>query len=97
MGNFTREGAFRDREKFIEGFKASVGKVMGSGSPGVTETWTQEGDSDVGRVAGFGAKVELTVGPERWTCTAEFPAWLPIPPKTLEAKLDDKLKDLSEL
>ena len=97
MGNFEREGTFQDRAKFIEGFKASVGKVMGSGSPGVTETWTQEGDSDVGRVSGFGAKVELKVGADTWTCTAEFPAWLPIPPSTLEAKLDEKLKDLSGL
>ena len=97
MGSFTREGTFQDRKKFIEGFRASIAKFMGSGSPGVTETWEQEGESDVGRVSGFGAKVELTVGADRWTCTAEFPAWLPIPPATLEAKLDEKLKELGEL
>lgn len=97
MGSFSREGTFKDREKFIAGFKESVAKVMGSGQPGVTETWEQEEGADVGRIAGFGAKVELTVGAETWTCAASFPAWLPIPPSVLEEKLDKKLTELSDL
>ena len=86
MGNFEREGAFKDRAKFIEGFKASVGKVMGSGSPGVSETGTQEEDSDVGRVAGFGAKVELKSfsNPHLWAWIEDF-AKIHVPIQILQA------------
>lgn len=73
MGKFHRSGTFQNRERFLEGVKAKLEKLMGGAAQGMTATWEKEGAGDVGRLAGFGAKIEFTVGENSWTCTADIP------------------------
>lgn len=97
MGSFTRSGTFRDRARFLEGVKAKLEKLMGGAAQGMTNTWEQVEGADIGRLAGFGAKIELTVREKDWTCTADIPSWLPIPQSLIEQKFDEKFGQLGEL
>ena len=97
MGSFERSGTFRDREAFLAGVKARLEKLMGGAAQGMSSTWEKSGDADVGRLSGFGAKIELTVGAAGWSCAAEIPSWIPIPQSMIEAKFDEKFKELSNL
>ena len=96
MGAFERAGTFQNRERFLVGVKEKLGKLMGSGQ-GMTSTWEKAGPSDVGVLAGFGARIELAVGESGWTCKAEIPSWLPIPQAMIEQKFDEKFAELSKL
>lgn len=97
MGAFERTGTFQNRERFLEGVKQKLEKLMGGAAQGMAATWAREGASDVGRLAGFGARIEMTVGETAWRCTAEIPAWLPIPQSIIEQKFDEKFAELSKL
>ncbi len=97
MGSFQRSGTFRDREKFLAGVKQKLEKLMGGEAQGMTATWAKEGAADVGRLSGFGARIEMTVDAAAWRCSAEIPAWLPIPQSIIEQKFDEKFSELSKL
>jgi hypothetical protein len=97
MGSFERSGSFQNRERFLEGVKEKLAKVVGGPGQGMTTTWERSGTDDVGRLAGFGVKIELTVGPSAWRCTAEIPAWLPVPQSLIEQKFDEKFGELGKL
>jgi hypothetical protein len=97
MGSFQRSGTYRNREAFLAGVKARLEKLMGGAAQGMTSTWEKEGDADVGRLSGFGAKIELTVDAAGWRCAADIPPWIPIPQSMIEAKFDEKFKELSNL
>ena len=97
MGQFERSGTFQSRERFLEGVKQKLDKLMGGAAQGMTSTWEKSGDEDVGRLSGFGARIEMTVGERAWRCTAEIPAWLPIPQSMIERKFDEKFAELSKL
>lgn len=97
MGTFQRSGTFNDREKFLEGVKQKLEKLMGGAAQGMTSTWEKSGSDDVGRLAGFGAKIEITVNDKGWICAADIPSWLPIPQSVIEQKFDEKFAELSKL
>ena len=97
MGSFERSGTFRDRDRFLEGVRAKLDKLVGGAAQGMTTTWEQVEGADVGRLSGYGARIELTVGDTGWTCTAQIPDWLPIPQKMIEDKFDEKFAELSDL
>ena len=97
MGTFRRSGTFQDREKFLAGVKQKLEKLMGGEAQGMTATLSKEGAADVGRLAGFGAKIEMVIDAAAWTCSAEIPAWLPIPQSMIEKKFDEKFAELSKL
>ena len=98
MGNFTRQGTFVNRDAFLEGVRKKLEKLIGGAAQGMTNTWEkEEGGADVGRLSGFGVRIELTVREKDWTCQAEIPAWLPIPQKTIENTFDEKFAELSKL
>lgn len=97
MGQFTRQGSFKNREAFLTGVRQKLEKLMGGAAQGMTNTWEVVDGADVGRLAGFGAKIELTVREKDWSCVADIPAWLPIPQKMIEAKFDEKFAELSSL
>lgn len=97
MGAFERSGTFRNRERFLEGVRQKLEKLMGGAAPGMTHTWEQVDGADVGRLSGFGVRIELTVGERDWKCTAQIPDWLPIPQKMIEEKFDEKFGELSQL
>jgi hypothetical protein len=97
MGSFERSGTFRNREAFLAGVKAKLEKLMGGAAQGMTSTWEKAGASDVGRLQGFGARIELSVGEKDWRCTAEIPSWIPIPQSMIERTFDEKFRELSEL
>ena len=97
MGQFERSGSFQSRERFLEGVKQKLDKLMGGAAQGMTSTWEKSGDADVGRLSGFGARIEMTVAEKTWRCTAEIPAWLPIPQSMIEQKFDEKFAELSKL
>lgn len=97
MGQFTRQGSFKNREAFLAGVRQKLEKLMGGAAQGMTNTWEVVDGHDVGRLAGFGAKIELTVRASDWSCVADIPAWLPIPQKMIEAKFDEKFAELSTL
>lgn len=97
MGTFQRSGTFRNRDRFLEGVKARLEKLMGGAAQGMTATWERAGAQDVGRLAGFGAKIEFTVGEQSWTCLADIPSWIPIPQSLIEQKFDEKFAELSQL
>ncbi len=97
MGSFERSGRFQDRERFLAGVKDKLAKVVGGPGQGMTTTWEKSGADDVGRLAGFGVKVELVVGASTWTCKADIPVWLPIPQSMIEQKFDEKFADLGKL
>jgi hypothetical protein len=98
MGTFTRQGTFQDRDAFLAAVRQKLEKLMGGAAQGMTHTWEKgPGGEDIGRLAGFGAKIELTVGASDWTCRADIPAWLPIPQAMIEQKFDEKFAELSRL
>ena len=97
MGTCQRSGTFQNREKFLEGVKQKLEKLMGGAAQGMTATWEKQGADDVGRLAGFGAKIEFTVGEKSWACQADIPSWLPIPQAMIEQKFDEKFAELSKL
>lgn len=97
MGTFQRSGTFQNREKFLEGVKQKLEKLMGGAAQGMTATWEKQGTDDVGRLAGFGAKIEFTVGEKSWACLADIPSWIPIPQAMIEQKFDEKFAELSKL
>jgi hypothetical protein len=97
MGSFQREGTFQNRDRFLEGVKQKLEKLMGGAAQGMTSTWEKSGSDDVGRLAGFGARIEITVTDKGWTCTADIPSWLPIPQSAIEGKFDEKFAELSKL
>ena len=97
MGQFERSGSFQSRERFLEGVKQKLDKLIVGAAQGMTSTWEKSGDADVGRLSGFGARIEITVGEKTWRCTAEIPAWLPIPQSMIEQKFDEKFAELSKL
>jgi hypothetical protein len=97
MGTFQRSGTFVNREKFLEGVKQKLEKLLGGAAQGMTATWEKQGAEDVGRLAGFGAKIEITVGENNWACLADIPSWIPIPLSMIEQKFDQKFAELSKL
>lgn len=97
MGSFTRQGSFRDREAFLAAVRQKLEKLLGGAAQGMTHTWERAEGADVGRLAGFGARIELTVRASDWSCTAEIPAWLPIPQALIEQKFDEKFGELGKL
>lgn len=97
MGSFQRAGTFQNRDKFLEGVKQKLEKLMGGAAQGMTATWEKDGANDVGRLAGFGAKIEFTVTEKDWTCLADIPSWIPIPQSMIEQKFDEKFAELSKL
>lgn len=97
MGTFQRSGTFQNRDRFLEGVRQKLEKLLGGSAQGMTATWEKEGADDVGRLSGFGAKIEFTVRESTWTCVADIPAWLPIPQSMIEQKFDEKFAELSKL
>lgn len=97
MGTFQRSGTFQNRDRFLEGVKQKLEKLMGGAGQGMTATWEKDGTDDVGRLAGFGAKIEFTVKETAWSCVADIPAWLPISQSIIEQKFDEKFAELSKL
>jgi hypothetical protein len=97
MGAFKREGSFQDRERFLAGVKQKLEKLMGGSAQGMTSTWEKSGSDDVGRLTGFGARIEITVTDKGWTCAADIPSWLPIQQSVIEEKFDEKFDELSKL
>ena len=97
MGRFERSGTFVDRARFLEGVKQKLDTLMGGAAQGMTATWEKSGESDFGRLSGFGAKIEMTVAEKTWHCAAEIPSWLPIPQSLIEQKFDEKFSELSKL
>lgn len=97
MGTFQRSGTFQNRDRFLEGVKQKLEKLMGGAAQGMTSTWEKSGDEDLGRLAGFGAKVEITVKASAWECRADIPSWIPIPQTMIEQKFDEKFAELSKL
>jgi len=97
VGSFERSGTFQNRERFLEGVKQKLEKLMGGAAQGMTSTWEKAGADDVGRLAGFGAKIEFTVGETGWKCLADIPSWIPIPQAAIEQKFDEKFAELSKL
>jgi hypothetical protein len=97
MGSFQRSGSFQNRERFLEGVKQKLEKLMGGQAQGMTATWEKAGTDDVGRLAGFGAKIEFRVMETTWSCDANIPAWIPIPQAMIEQKFDEKFAELSKL
>jgi hypothetical protein len=97
MGSFERSGTFQNRERFLEGVKQKLEKLMGGAAQGMTTSWEKSGAADVGRLSGFGVRFDMTVEESTWRCTAEIPAWLPIPQKMIEQKFDEKFAELSRL
>jgi hypothetical protein len=39
MGSFQRSGTFHNREKFLEGVKQKLEKLLGGAAQGMTATW----------------------------------------------------------
>jgi hypothetical protein len=97
MGSFQRSGGFQNRERFLEGVKQKLEKLMGGAAQGMTSTWEKSGEDDLGRLAGFGAKIEITVKASTWECRADIPSWIPIPQTMIEQKFDEKFAELSKL
>jgi hypothetical protein len=98
MAGFTRSGTFKNRERFLAGVKEKLEKLVGGAAQGMTVTWEPgEPGCDVGRLAGFGVKIELVVGAADWRCEAEIPSWLPIPASMIEKKFDEKFAELALL
>jgi len=97
MGNFERSGGFQNRDRFLEGVKQKLEKLMGGAAQGMTSTWEKSGEDDLGRLAGFGAKIEITVKSSTWECRADIPSWIPIPQTLIEQKFDEKFAELSKL
>ena len=97
MGQFERSGTFNDRVRFLVGVKQKLEKLMGGAAQGMTATWENSGGADVGRLSGFGARIEMTVGETTWRCLAEIPSWLPIPQSLIEQKFDEKFAELGRL
>ena len=97
MGSFERSGTFHDRRRFLEGVKQKLEKLMGGAAQGMTATWETSDAADVGRLAGFGARIEMTVAEKTWRCRAEVPSWIPIPQSMIEQKFDEKFAELSKL
>ena len=97
MGSFRREGGFQNRDRFLEGVRHKLEKLMGGAAQGMTSTWEKSGAGDVGRLSGFGARIEITVTGTSWVCTADIPSWIPIPQAVIEEKFDEKFAELSKL
>lgn len=97
MGEFTRQGTFQNRDRFVEGVKAAFAKLMGPGAPGVTERWEAAAGNDVCHLAGFGVQVEFTVGPTSWSCRTSMPDSFFFPQRLIEEKFDKKFDELSRL
>ena len=97
MGNFARTGTFLSRDRFLEGFRAKIARLRGGALQGMTETWEKSDGGDVARLAGFGLKIEFTIGPASWACAAEIPSWIPIPQKSIEEKFDQEFGELARL
>ena len=47
MGAFSRSGTFQNRERFLEGVKQKLEKLMGGAAQGMTSTWEKAGDERV--------------------------------------------------
>jgi len=97
MGAFQRSGTFQNRDRFLEGVKQKLEKLMGGQAQGMTATWEKVGADDVGRLAGFGARIEIVVKEKDWSCQADIPSWIPIPLSMIEQKFDEKFAELSKL
>ena len=97
MGSFRRSGTFQNRDRFLEGVKQKLEKLLGGQAQGMTATWEKAGTDDVGRLSGFGARIEIVVGDKGWSCEANIPSWIPIPMSMIEQKFDEKFGELSKL
>jgi hypothetical protein len=97
MGSFQRTGSFQNRDKFLEGVKQKLEKLLGGQAQGMTATWEKAEGDDVGRLSGFGARIEIVVGDKGWKCQADIPSWIPIPISMIEQKFDEKFAELSKL
>lgn len=97
MGTFSRQGSFQNRDAFLAAVRQKLEKLLGGAAQGMTNTWEVVDGADVGRLAGFGAKIELTVRASDWSCKADIPSWLPIPQSMIEQKFDEKFAELAKL
>ncbi|HEY3226624.1 MAG TPA: hypothetical protein VGK61_06510 [Planctomycetota bacterium] len=97
MGNFTREGGFRDRDAFLAALRRKLEHLRDGVLRGGALNWSEAGSATEASLAGFGARVVFRVEPGRWTCAAELPSFLPIPQKMLEAKFDEEFEELKGL
>jgi hypothetical protein len=97
VGSFQRSGSFQNRDRFLDGVKQKLEKLLGGQAQGMTATWEKAGADDVGRLSGFGARFEIVVGDKEWKCQAEIPPWIPIPLSMIEQKFDEKFAELSKL
>ena len=50
----------------MEALKQKLEKLLGGQAQGMTATWEKEGTDDVGRLSGFGARIEIVVGDKDW-------------------------------
>ncbi len=97
MGSFTRQGTFQNRDAFLAAVRQKLEKLLGGAAQGMSHTWEVVDGTDVGRLSGFGAKIELTVRTSDWSCTADIPGWIPIPQAMIEQKFDEKFAELGKL
>jgi hypothetical protein len=93
MGSFKREGAFKNREAFLAGLRGKLEKLRDGVMKGATLEWAD----GTATLEGFGAKVVFVVGDAAWTCAAELPSFIPIPPRMIEAKFDEEFGELKGL
>ncbi len=96
MGTFTRSGQFRDRASFLEALRGKLAKLRDGVLRGFDERW-EEGEPTRATLSGMGARVSFSVGASEWTCTADLPAWIPLPQASIEDKFDREFSDLKGL
>lgn len=91
MGSFVREGAFRERQRFLEALRNRVARLREGPLRGLDESWERTGEADVVRLTGMGVVVEILVGASAWKASVEVPPWIPFPLPLVEAKFDEEI------
>ncbi|MBI4565878.1 MAG: hypothetical protein HY716_14415 [Planctomycetes bacterium] len=97
MGTFTRGGDFRDRSRFLAELRGKLERMRNGPLRGASVNWREDAGTTRAILAGFGATLAFTVDESSWTCEANVPDWIPIPPSVLEAKFDEEFRDLKDL
>ncbi|MHC4607238.1 MAG: hypothetical protein ACYTAF_09960 [Planctomycetota bacterium] len=97
MGRFQRKGTFKDRQKFLAALKAKIGELCSGTLAGMSVLWTQEDQTEVGTLAGFGVQAKFTVRETDWECSTDLPVWLPVSQAQVEEMFDGAFKDLDNL
>jgi hypothetical protein len=93
MGQFKREGTFKDRAAFLAALRGKLEKLRDGVLRGATLEW-EDGRASL---EGFGARVAFQVGDSTWTCAADLPSFIPIPLRMIEAKFDEEFGELKGL